>query len=221
MNEQAIINDAAGFAKDILSREGSGHDWWHTHRVWQLAKHIAEKERIEDVTAVELAAILHELVDPKTVSFTKISEKDIEERLRSYGLDEVRIGKVMTGIQDTSFSRTIGQEGKFGENLPIEAKIISDADKLDAIGAIGIARVFTYGGAKGHAIHDPNSKPREYKSREEYHAAYKTSINHFYEKLLLLKDMMFTATAKKLAEQRHAYMEQFLKEFYAEWDGKR
>lgn len=209
------------FVRDALKTQGGDHDWWHIYRVWQLAKRIAQDEPKADALAVELAALMHDLADPKIIQESGVTMDDIAAWLRGQGQEEPFVQRVLAGMQKTSFHSSIGKSGTLGKELPVEAKIVSDADKLDAMGAIGIARAFSYGGKKSRMLHDPDRPLQTYESAEEYHANDTPTINHFYEKLLLLKDRMHTATGKKLAEGRHQYMERFLEQFYAEWDGKR
>lgn len=197
--------------------EGSGHDWWHVYRVWQLAKTIADKEQDADRFTVELGALLHDIAD------WKFADGDLEagpraarEWLEKNGAEEEVIRHVEDIIRDTSF-----KGAKVDLVLKtLEAKIIFDADKLDAIGAIGIARTFAYGGSKNRSMYEPDEKPIMHASFEEYKNNQSHTINHFYEKLLLLKDLMQTQTGQQIAQSRHDYMENFLKEFYTEWDGK-
>lgn len=216
--QKDIIQKTAGYVRQKFSGESSGHDWWHMYRVWQLAKTIAASEPQADLFITELAALMHDVADAKLVESEEAARQEIRDWLAGQGLSAEDIQRVLRGITGISFSSTLG--GKTAQLTP-EAQIVSDADKLDGIGAIGIARAFTYGGSKNNLIHDPEAQPRELTDAADYHANTPATTNHFYEKLLLLKDRMYTATAKELARQRHEYMERFLEEFYAEWDGKR
>ena len=190
------------------SMEGdSSHDFLHIERVVRNAREIAKKEKA-DPFIVEMASLLHDIDDWK---FSKGKDR-AKEHLESATLDKKTIAKIMTAINEVSF------KGAKVDTTPssIEGKIVQDADRLDALGAIGIARCFSYGGYKGHAIYDPLIKPRLHSSFSQYKKARTTSINHFHEKLLLLKDRMNTKSGKKLAKRRHAFMLKFLKEFSKE-----
>jgi uncharacterized protein len=188
------------------------------YRVWQLSKTIAAAEPQADLFIVELGALLHDIADWKFHDGDeKAGPKAAREWLESIGAHEA----VITHVED--IIRTVSYKGAgVASNMKtLEGKIIHDADKLDAIGAIGIGRAFAYGGAQGRAMYDPEQAPQHHASFEVYKKNGGPTINHFYEKLLLLKDRMYTTTAKRMAEERHAYMEQFLQEFYAEWEGKK
>jgi uncharacterized protein len=216
----AIIRKTADFVKAKFEAEGGGHDWWHMYRVWQLAKTIAKEEADADLFVVELGALLHDIADWKYHDGdTEAGPKAATEWLESQQVDQTVIEQVAYIIRYISF--------KGGTNVhkmkSLEGKIVQDADRLDAMGAIGIARTFAFGGHFNREMYDPKRGPKTFKSFEEVKAniASGTTVNHFYEKLLLLKDGMHTAAAKKLAQARHEYMEKFLEEFYAEWDGER
>ena len=213
MNEE-LIQKTIEKAKEFFKNEYSGHDFWHTLRVYNVAKTIAEKEEC-DIEIVCLAALLHDFDDVKITNSTTELE-NATQWLKENNYPEERINWIKDIINTMSFK---GTDTKVPES--IEGKVVQDADRLDSIGAIGIARVFTFGGAKGIEIWNPNDKYREEINEEQYRKYSRSSINHFYEKLLKLKDMMNTDTAKQIAESRHQYMEDFLKEFYAEWDGKK
>lgn len=217
MNNQ-LIEATAVYVRQKMLGEGSGHDWWHVYRVWQTAKHIADHEPEADRTTVELGALLHDIADWKFAGGDlEAGPKAARTWLEQHHADQQLITHIEHIIRDTSF-----KGAKVALELKtLESKIIFDADKLDAIGAIGIARTFAYGGNKNREIYNPEEKPVLHESFEEYKAKGEThTINHFYEKLLLLKDLMQTDTGKAIAEHRHAYMEAFLQEFYAEWEGK-
>jgi uncharacterized protein len=208
----------ADYVKQKFSGESTGHDWWHMFRVWQLAKTIAKGEEAVDLETVELGALLHDIADWKFHhGDMEAGPKAARQWLESIGVDEAKIVSIEDIIRNVSFKGA----GVPSEMKTIEGKIIHDADKLDAIGAIGITRTFAYGGANNRPIYDPNIKPELHQNFESYSKGANPSINHFYEKLLLLKDRMFTKTGKSLAEDRHKFMEVFLEQFYAEWDGKR
>lgn len=217
MNQDEIVHKTHDYVKQRFSGESSGHDWWHVYRVWQLAKRIAHGEKAANSFVVQLAALVHDVPDAKLAKDVTSARRELQEFFTSVGLDDHTIRAVMSGISNTSYSSSL--EGKTPQTL--EAQIISDADKLDAIGAIGIARTFAYGGSKGRLMHNPERAPETYNSAAVYHANDTPSTNHFYEKLLLLKDRMYTKTARTLANHRHKTMQAFLEEFYAEWDGKR
>jgi len=216
MNKQEIIDRTAQYARETLEGEGSGHDWWHIYRVWKMAQHIGQKEKA-DMFVVELAALLHDIADHKMHGGDdEIGARISRIWLEKQGVDEDVILHVCKIVKEVSF------KGAKVENKidTIEGMVVQDADRLDALGAIGIARTFTYGGLKGRGMYDPNVKLQLHESFEQYKNNNGTTINHFYEKLLLLKDLMNTETGKEIAQGRHVFMENFLKEFFAEWDGK-
>ncbi len=213
-----IVQDTAKFVEGKLRGEGSGHDWWHIYRVWQNARHIAAGEPGADMFVVELGALLHDIADWKfTGGDLEVGPRIAREWLEKCGVKPGVISHVEDIIRTVSFKGA----GVKVERKSIEAKIVSDADKLDAIGAIGIARTFAYGGHAGREMYDPTRKPTQHQSFDAYKSSTSPSINHFYEKMLLLKDLLETEAARKIAGHRHAYMEQFLDEFYAEWSGER
>lgn len=213
-DKQQIINKTSEYVKNRLLGESSGHDWWHVYRVWKLAKHIGEKENA-DLFIVELAAILHDIADWKfTDGDEEVGPKLAREWLESLGVDQNEINHITEIIKDLSFK---------GANVEtsmktLEGKVVQDADRLDAMGAIGIARCFAYGGHKGREIYNPEIKPQLHDTPEAYKTNTSPSINHFYEKLLLLKDLINTESAKAIAQERHYFMERYLKEFFKESD---
>jgi len=212
MNHHQIVETTTAFVRNSLINAEGGHDWWHIHRVWTNAKLIAQSEQC-DLLTVELAALLHDIADSKFHNGDEeIGPATAGEFLHGIGLDEQLIVHVQQIIRHISF--------KSGFDKPsfqsIELQIVQDADRLDAIGAIGIARTFSYGGFKGREIYNPEIEPNLNMSKAEYKSSTAPSINHFYEKLLLLKDKMNTQTGKKLAQQRHAFMESYLQQFYLE-----
>ncbi len=209
---QDIIKKTAEFVKKELEEAEAGHDWWHIYRVWKLAKHIAREEEV-DMLVVELAALLHDIADSKFHEEGK-GAKIARDFLVSLKIDNDKIMHITDIVEYISFSKKKNLDSK-------EFKVVQDADRLDAIGAIGIARAFNYGGHKNRIFYDPELKPKLNMTREQYKNNKGTTINHFYEKLLLLKDRMNTETGKKMAEHRHRFMEKFLEEFYDEWEGKR
>ena len=215
MDHNQIIQSVANEIEQQFAGEQTGHDWYHIERVWKNAKLIAKEEDC-DCFVVELGALLHDIADHKFVDdFETESDKRTKAILKKNGADENTIEAVLHIVHNCSF------KGGIGENKmkSIEGLIVQDADRLDAIGAIGIARTFAYGGKYGNMIYDPKVKPTDFKSEEEYRTTRTHTINHFYEKLLLLKDLMNTTTGKKIAAQRHEYMERFLDQFYREWEG--
>ena len=216
VNKKQIIEKTYKYAKKTLEGEGSGHDWWHVYRVWQMAKKICKTENA-DMFIVELASLLHDIADYKlNGGDMEIGPRTAEKWLVSLGVDEKVVKHVKQIIKDINF-----KGGGVKDNIEsIEGKIVMDADRLDAIGAIGIARTFAYGGFKKRPIYDPEVNPILYRSFEEYKNNTPPTITHFYEKLLLLKDRMNTKTAKKIAIERHGYMKTYLNRFYKEWDGK-
>lgn len=217
MNDDFVIQKTAKFVEEKFSGEATGHDWWHMYRVWQLSKQILVSEPSADKLTVELAALLHDIADWKFHDGDmEAGPKAAREWLETLDVSEEVTANVEDIIRHVSFKGA----GVKSNMKTIEGKIIHDADKLDAIGAIGIARTFSYGGANGRGMYDPNKSPAKHQNFEDYKNDKGPTINHFYEKLLLLKDRMYTKTGKKMAKHRHNYMEQYLKEFYAEWEGK-
>jgi uncharacterized protein len=213
---QQIINTTVNFVKATLADAEGGHDWWHIYRVWQAAKQIAKGEQA-DLLVVELGALLHDIADSK---FNGGDESIGPEKARTFLLgqhvDKPIIEHVVKIIYNISFKG--GKEQQQFKSLELD--IVQDADRLDAIGAIGIARAFNYGGFKNRPLHDPNNPPNLNKTKEQYKHNNDPTINHFYEKLLLLKDRMNTQTGKQLAQERHQFMKQYLAQFYKEWDGE-
>ena len=222
MDKEIIIKKTEEYIKKRFKGESTGHGWWHIQRVLKMALKIAEKENTGsskniDLFVVRLAALLHDIADWKFNSGDdSVGPKMTEELLERLGVDKKTISSVCEIVKNISFrGGTVNSEMK-----TIEGKIVQDADRLDAMGAIGIARAFAYGGLRNREIYNPDIKPRECKSFEEYKNYKGTTINHFYEKILLLKDKMNTKTGKKIAEERHKFMENFLEEFFKEWKGK-
>lgn len=209
-----LINKTIELVKEKLEGTESGHDWFHIERVWKLSLHIQEKEG-GDKLVIELAALLHDIADPKFHNGDEtIATKIVTEFLTEQKVDQETISKVIFIIENMSFKN----RNDAPKDLPLELKIVQDADRLDAIGAIGIARTFNFGGYKNNLMYHPDIKPKLAQSKEEYKKSNGTTINHFYEKLLLLKDLLNTKTAKEIAEHRHQFMLQFLDEFYKEWN---
>lgn len=208
-----LIENTVEFVKDKLKGAEAGHDWYHIERVWKLSKKIAEAENC-NMEVVELAALLHDIADPKFHNGDEsLALKVSRQFLESQHASEDVIEKVLFIIKNISFKN----RGEVPEDLPIELKIVQDADRIDAIGAIGVARTFNFGGFKNNLMYDPEIKPKLNMSKEEYKKSDGTTINHFYEKLLLLKDLMNTQKGKEIAAERHDFMLQFLDQFYKEW----
>jgi len=217
MNNKEVISKTADYVKETLINAEGGHDWWHIYRVWKNAQHIMVKENV-DPLIVELGALLHDIADSKFHSGDEdIGPKTARTFLESLNLPEETIKHVENIVRHISFKGSL--EGQKWTSLELE--VVQDADRLDAIGAIGIARAFNYGGHKGRGLYDPNIEPNLHMTKEEYKNSTAPTLNHFYEKLLLLKDLMNTETGKQIAEQRHEFMEEYLKQFHAEWDGSR
>ncbi len=211
-----IINNTILFVKNQLAHAEGGHDWFHIERVYKNALLIAEEEEC-DLTVVKLAALLHDIADSKFHGGDEtVGPKTARTFLESQNVSEAIISHVIAIIENISFKGG-NFEKKFNSK---ELEIVQDADRLDAIGAIGIARTFNYGGFKNRPLYNPNIQPNLNMSKEEYKNSESPTLNHFYEKLLLLKDKMNTETGKKIAQKRHDFMVTFLSQFYAEWDGQ-
>jgi uncharacterized protein len=217
MSDQELVSKTAEFIKTKFKNEGTGHDWWHLYRVWQLSKHIAAQEKGANLLVVELAALLHDIADHKFHGGdTEVGAIAAREWLQKIKTDEVTSSHVENIVRHISF-----KAADIKNQLDtLEGWVVHDADKLDAIGAIGIARVFSFGGAHGRLVYDPKQPHLENYTYETAKFNNSSAIYHFYEKLLLLKDRMYTETGKEMAAHRHKYMENYLDEFYAEWDGK-
>ena len=212
-----LIDQTVDFVKKTLQNAEAGHDWWHVQRVWKNVKLIGQTETA-DMLVVELAALLHDIADSKFHNGNEeLGPQIAGEFLRSLQIEESTVIHVQQIIRNLSF-KTSFETVVFHS---IELNIVQDADRLDAIGAIGIARAFTYGGFKNREIYNPEISPALHISKEEYKNSTAPTINHFYEKLLLLKDKMNTQTAKNLAEQRHMFMLNYLDQFKNEWNGER
>lgn len=227
MDRQEIIEKTELFVKQTLSKDNTGHDWWHIHRVRNLAKRIARHEGA-DIFIVELAALLHDIGDYKF--FQGDEEAGVAKGrkwLSSLEISPSVIDKIVEITSQISFMYTLPDKdkgrGKKNSTIPTLSKeliAVTDADRLDAMGAIGIARAFTYGGFFNRPIYDPAIKPSKSITREEYKTTEAPSINHFYEKLLKLKDMMYTKLGRKMAKRRHRFLNLYLKHFFKEWKGK-
>lgn len=216
MQLKEIIQKTIIFVKQTLSEAEGAHDWWHIYRVWKSTQLILKTEKANPLIC-ELAALLHDIADHKFYDGDEtIGPKKANEFLISLDIDNEIIEAVIKIIENISF---LGGHKKSSYFSP-ELAVVQDADRLDAIGAVGIARTFAYGGFKKREIYNPNIKPNLNMSKEEYKNSTAPTINHFYEKLLLLKDKMNTETGKKLAQKRHDFMKQYLSQFYNEWEGE-
>jgi uncharacterized protein len=213
-----IIEKALAYVRDLLEGEGSGHDWWHIKRVYDLSVTMANEYPEADLFIVQLGALLHDIGDHKFHNGDHtVGPKMVTDWLAENQVDESTIAKVVAIVKEISYK---GADVETPMST-LEGEIVQDADRLDAIGAIGIARTFAYGGNKNREMHNPEVAPELHSDFETYKKTTGPTINHFYEKLLLLKDRMNTEFGKKLAQQRHTFMEKFLEEFFAEWEGKR
>lgn len=215
MIKHNIIESIRSLAKEKLGGDTSGHDWWHVQRVEKLAVEIAKKENA-DQFIVQCAALLHDVCDHKICKDQEECFEELKNLLHSFQLAEPIIEQIIFISKNVSFKGAKIADTK----MPIEGKVVMDADRLDAMGAIGIARAFTYGGSRERTMYDPELKPVFHQSFEEYKNSQNTTVNHFYEKLLLLKERIHTETAKQMAMARHKYMEDFLIRFYNEWNGE-
>ncbi len=210
------ISETVNFVKITLEGAEGGHDWFHIERVWNNAKLINKTEKADGIV-IELAALLHDIADSKFHDGDETLGPEIaKNHLQNLGLDNNRIEHIVKIVENISFKggnhKTLFDSSEF--------RVVQDADRLDAIGAIGISRCFNYGGFKNRSIYNPNIPPKLDMTKEEYKNSTAPSINHFYEKLLLLKDSMHTAAGKEVAIERHRFMELFLEHFFAEWQGK-
>ena len=216
MNKEQIILNTIDFVKETLEGAEGGHDWFHIERVYKNALLISENEKV-DRFIVQLGALLHDIADAKFNNGDEsIGPKKAREFLKKQYVDEDIIIHVENIILFISYKSSLDTSKKF---TSAELDVIQDADRLDAIGAIGIARCFNYGGFKNRSLYDPAIEPNLEMTKEQYKKSTAPTINHFYEKLLLLKDKMNTKTGQLLAKERHRYMEQFLQQFYEEWNG--
>ncbi|RLD68027.1 MAG: phosphohydrolase [Bacteroidetes bacterium] len=217
MTNKEIIEHTVSLIQQQFSSETTGHDWYHIERVWKLAKQIATIEGHSDLFVVEMGALLHDIADHKFHDGDEtIGPKVAKEFLERFNIDTKQMTAILDIVKEISFK---------GKGIPTpmsskEGEIVQDADRLDAIGAIGIARTFAYGGSKKRSIYDPNIKPICHTSFAAYKTSTSPTINHFYEKLLTLRDKMNTETGKKEAKRRHAFLEEFLQNFYMDWDAR-
>lgn len=216
MTSEKIIEQTITFVKETLKDAEGGHDWFHIERVFNNSKLIAATEEV-DLLIVELGALLHDIADSKFHNGDEtVGPKVAREHLSNLNVEEAVIDHVIKIIENISFKGGNTSQSFHSKEL----SVVQDADRLDALGAIGIARAFNYGGFKGRGLYDPEVAPQLEMSKEEYKASTAPTINHFYEKLLLLKDRMNTDSGKAIAEERHQYMQGYLDQFYAEWNGK-
>lgn len=213
--DERILEKAMAYVKDLFAQEYSGHDFFHTYRVLRMAERLAEEEGA-DLLTVQLAALLHDVDDRKLSPQTCENHLRAVQFLREHGVEDAQIGAIIQIIDEVSFRGT-------DSVVPsaIEGKCVQDADRLDAIGAIGIARTFAYGGSHHRPLHDPACLPHLDMDAAAYYKSESTSINHFYEKLLLLSGSMTTRSGRRIAQERHRYLQDFLEEFLEEWEGKR
>lgn len=214
---KSIIQNTISFVKETLAGAEGGHDWYHIERVWKTARYIREREGTGELLTIELAALLHDVSDAKfNGGDDEKGSRMASNFLIKQGLEQEMVEHIEAIIKHVSYKGGFTQD----QINTIEFQIVQDADRLDAIGAIGIARAFNYGGFKNRPIHNPEMPLQEYKDSRTYHKSDAPTINHFYEKLLKLKDLMNTSTGKEMAAERHDYMLQFLDRFYREWDLK-
>ncbi|MGE7759796.1 HD domain-containing protein [Peribacillus sp. NPDC097895] len=210
--KQTMVELTEKFVYDQLNSDASGHDWFHIDRVRKLALHIAKEEQKGNEFIIEMAALLHDIPDDKLNEDDAAGWKKLDEWFEEIKMDMDSVEAIKRIINTISYS------SGHAKLSSIEAEIVQDADRLDAIGAIGIARTFAFGGKKGQPMYDPSLPIREHMTKKEYRTGKSSSVHHFYEKLLRLQDMLNTCTAKKMARERHEYMVSFLEEFYKEWD---
>jgi uncharacterized protein len=212
---QLIIEKTEEFVKEKLKGESSGHDWYHIYRVKKVAEKIANEEGADQFICV-MAALLHDIADEKIAGSEEKGIAEVKHWLESMSVENEYITHILNIISTMSF-----KGGNYSAIQSLEGKVVQDADRLDAIGAIGIGRTFAYSGAKGQLMYDPEIPVREKMTKDQYRNEKSTAVNHFYEKLLKLKDTMNTSCAKKLADERHAFLESFLEQFFSEWEGKK
>ena len=218
MSETNLIEKTKTFVKKELADAEGGHDWFHIERVYKNALLIAKTENV-NLQVVQLAALLHDIADSKFHNGDEtVGPQKAREFLFGQNVSSEVIEHVVSIIANMSFSKSLGEKKLF---ISPELEVVQDADRLDAIGAIGIARAFNYGGFKNRPLFNPSIKPNLHMNKAEYKASTAPTINHFYEKLLLLKNKMNTKTGKKLAQNRHDFMNHYLEQFYAEWNGEK
>ncbi|ANX12488.1 phosphohydrolase [Fictibacillus arsenicus] len=212
---QLMIEKTEVFVKEKLKDESSGHDWYHIYRVKKLAENIAEQEGADHFICV-MAALLHDIADEKIAGTEEKGLQEVRLWLESIAVENQYLEQIISIISTMSF-----KGGNQSAMQTLEGQVVQDADRLDAIGAIGIGRTFAYSGAKGQLMYDPEIPVREKMTKDQYRNEKSTAVNHFYEKLLKLKNTMNTTYAKKLANERHAFLESFLEQFFGEWEGKK
>ncbi|NNF20115.1 MAG: HD domain-containing protein [Flavobacteriaceae bacterium] len=218
MSDAEIVEQTIAFVKETLMGAEGGHDWFHIRRVFNNTLLIAKDEKV-DILVVSLGALLHDIADAKFHGGDeKIGPRMAREFLNSLGVPKKTIAHVVKIIKHISFKNSLSKTKRPFNSR--ELQVVRDADRLDAIGAIGIARAFNYGGFKNRTLYDPDIQPKLNMSKEEYKKSEGPTLNHFYEKLLLLKDGMQTKTGKKIAEGRHQFMLDYLQQFYDEWNGR-
>lgn len=217
MDKENIIEATRKYVIGALEKAEAGHDWWHVMRVYNTSMAMAQKMEVNE-TVVALASLLHDVGDSKFHDGDEtVGPALIRTFLTSLPLAKDIFDEVMYIVENMSFKHSFGFKGE----KTLAFQVVQDADRLDAIGAIGVARAFSYGGFKGRPFYDPSIPPQQHVDGKSYKASQTPTINHFYEKLLLLKDQMNTAQGRIMAEERHAFMLTFLEQFYGEWDGKR
>jgi uncharacterized protein len=218
MNYEPLIQNTINFVKETLQNAEGGHDWFHVERVFHTTKLISQHEEV-DALIVQLAALLHDIADPKFHDGDEsVGPNMARDFLTSQSVDDNSIDHVVKIIQHMSFKNSLDKGSVTFSSKELET--VQDADRLDAMGAIGIARAFNYGGFKNRTLYDPNVPPNLSMTKEEYKKSNAPTINHFYEKLLLLKEKMNTETGKRLAQERHQFMLDYLEQFYKEWKGE-
>ena len=217
MMQPEIIRNAEKFVQKALAGEGTGHDWWHIERVRNNGKLICKTEKANSFI-VDLTILLHDVGDRKVIDAEEDDYSIARNFLESQKVPVETVEQIMFVIENMSFSKSLNSKKN---SVPIEFYVVQDADRLDALGAIGIARVFAYGGKVSRPLYDPTSNAQEFTSSKSYRSAKSSSLHHFEEKLFLLKDLMNTKTAKQIAQERHAYMKDYVKQFLLEWKGKR
>lgn len=219
MNNETLIRNTEEFVKSKLNGEGTGHDWWHVVRIINIARKIHSQEG-GDWLIIQLTLLLHDVGDGKVIGREEDDYSIAQNFLKGQNVPSKTINEIMSIIKTMSYSKSFDNPEK---NDSIEFKIVQDADRLDAIGAIGVARAFTYGGSRARPLYDPGYTSREFKSSEDFKKTRTegSTVHHFYDKLLLLKDKLNTDTAKEIANQRDEFMQLFLQEFLDEWNGKK
>jgi len=217
MKRDNIIKKTEKFVKDLLSKEGTGHDWWHIERVRKNAKLINKVEKANKII-IDLALLLHDVGDRKVIKKENDDCSIAENFLRKQKAPKDVVTHVMFIIENISFSKTLNNKK---QNVSKEFYVVQDADRLDAIGAIGIARAFAYGGSKNRPLYDPTKKAQKVNTTKNYRKLNSSSLHHFEEKLLLLKNLMNTKTAKEIAKKRDDFMKKYMRQFLDEWSGKK